>query len=66
MKEFRDFLEDRLNNTDMLVGDFNFYVEDVKNNENFAFQDLLESLQLLQHMNCSVHQSEAYFGSYCN
>ena len=39
VEEFGDFLEEILNNIDMIVG--GFHVEDVKGGESLAFQDLL-------------------------
>ena len=43
VKEFKDFLWNKLSNTDMIVWNFNLYVEDVKDSKNLAFQDLFES-----------------------
>ena len=57
VEEFGDFLGDRLHNTNIIMGDFNFHVEDVKDSENLAFQDLLQSFGLIQHMGCTTHQS---------
>ena len=57
LAEFGDFLGDRLNNTDMLMWDFNCHVEDVKDSKNLAFQDLLESFGLIQCVACPMHQS---------
>ena len=37
VQKFGDFLGDRLNNTNIIMGDFNFHVEDVKDSENFGF-----------------------------
>ena len=39
------------------MGDFNFHVEDVKDSENLAFQGLLQSFGLIQHVGCPTHQS---------
>ena len=50
LEEFGNFLSDRLNNTNIIMGDFNFHVEDVKDSENLAFQDLLQSFGLIQHV----------------
>ena len=55
--ECGDFLGDRLNNIDMLVGGLNFHAEDVKNSANVVFQDLLYSFGLKQHVDCPTHQS---------
>ena len=57
VEEFRDFWGDRLNNTNIIMGDFNFHVEDVKDSENLDFQDLLQSFGLIQHVGCPTHQS---------
>ena len=57
VEAFGDFLGDRINNTDMIVGELNFYMEDVKDSENVVFQDLLESYGLIQHVGCPTHQS---------
>ena len=57
VKEFGDFLGERLNNIDMILVDFKIHVEDVKDSKNEAFQDLLESLGLIQHVGCTTHQS---------
>ena len=38
VEEFWDFLGDRLNNANIIMGDFNFHVEDVKDSENVAFR----------------------------
>ena len=34
-----------------------FHVEDVKDSEILAFQDLLQSFGLIQHVGCQIHQS---------
>ena len=39
------------------MGDLNFHVEDVKDRKNLAFQDLLQSFGLIQHVGCPPHQS---------
>ena len=57
MKEFREFLGDRLNKINMLAKDFNFHMEYEKGNEHLAVQDLLESSGLIQHVDCPTHQS---------
>ena len=57
VQEFGDFLGDSLNNTNIIMGDFNFHVEDVKDSENLAFQDLLQSFGLIQHVGFPTHQS---------
>ena len=56
VEEYWDFLWDRLNNTNIIMEDFNFHVENVKNSENLAFQDLLQSLGLIQKVGCPTHQ----------
>ena len=57
MKEFWDFLGDRLNNTDMIVGDFKLHMKDVKDSKNLTFQDLLELFGLIQHVDYPMHKS---------
>ena len=57
VEEFGDFLGERLKNTKAIMGDFNFHVEDVKDSENLAFQDLLKSSGLIQYVGCLTHQS---------
>ena len=57
VEEFGDFLGDRLNNTNMIIEDFNFHVKDVKDSKNLAFQDLLQSFRPIQHVGCQTHQS---------
>ena len=52
-----DFLGDILNNTNKIMGDFNFHVDDVKDSENLVFQDLQQSFGLIQHVGCPTHQS---------
>ena len=52
IEEYEDFLGDILDNTNIIMGDFNFYVEDVKDSENLAFQNLLQSFGLIQHVGC--------------
>ena len=42
MEEFGDFLSDILDNTNIIMGDFNFHVEDVNDSENLVFLDLLQ------------------------
>ena len=37
MEKFGDFLEDRLNNTKIIMGYFNFHVKDVTDNKYLAF-----------------------------
>ena len=64
VEEFGDFLGDRLNNTNIIMGDFNFHVEDVKDYENLAFQDLLQSFGLIQHVGCPTHQSGHTLGNH--
>ena len=39
------------------MGNFNFHVEDVEDSENLAFQDLLQSCGLMQHIGCPTHLS---------
>ena len=46
--KFGDFPGNRLQNIDMLAGDFNFHVGDVKDSENLAYQHLLQSVWLIQ------------------
>ena len=57
VKESGDFLGDRLNNTNIIMGDFKFHVEDVKDSEILAFKDLLQLFGLIQHVGCTTHQS---------
>ena len=57
MEEFGDFLRGRLNNTNIIMGDFNFHVEDIKYSKNLAFKDLLQSFGLIQHVGCPTYQS---------
>ena len=54
VKEFGDFLGDRLNNTSMIMEDFEFHVE---NSETLAFQGLLQSFGLIQCVDCQIYQS---------
>ena len=56
VEKLGDFLGDRLNNTNIIIGDLNFHVKDVKDCENLAFQDLLQSFGLKQHVGCPTHQ----------
>ena len=54
VEEFRDLLGDRLNNTDIILGDLNFHVEGINDSENLAFQDL-KSFGMIQHVGCQMH-----------
>ena len=58
VEESGDFQGDRLNYTNRIMGYFNFHVEDVKDSEIFAFQDLLQSFGLIQNIGCPTHQPE--------
>ena len=39
------------------MGDYNFHVEDVNDSEHLAFQDVLQSFGLIQHVGFPTHQS---------
>ena len=51
VKQFGDTLGERLDNIDMVGGDFHFHVEYVNHIENLAFQDLLVCFWISQHPN---------------
>ena len=57
VEELGELLRDRLNNTNIIMREFNFHVEDVKDSKNLAFQDLLQSFGLIQHVGCPTRQS---------
>ena len=57
VEEFGDFLGDKLNNTNIIMGDFNFNEGYVKKCENLVFQDLLQSFGLIQHVDFPTYQS---------
>ena len=57
VEEFGYFLRDRLNNTNIIMGDFNSHVEDVQDSKHLAFQCLFQSLGLIQHVDYPTHLS---------
>ena len=58
MREFRDYMDTHVTTAGRLlvVGDFNLHIDDKEDNDTIRFKELLQSLNLQQHITCPTHK----------